>query len=378
MANVTKLLHGSPDNDDLLAKLEPLPQEEAKLILARKDIRLAIRTAFAGLPYGVVVAPRFFTQGSHAYKTLNRRPLPLEMDMDDGAYLPMSFVQGAKPSFAASAFFEIIDKTLDALAKEKGWKHIKKDTCSRLTLDSSAHFDVPLYAIPDEEFQELRKLAEARAAIRLNHLTGVAMDSADDWGLLPSNKVLLAHRQENWVASDPRQIHKWFIDAIDLYGERLRRVCRYMKAWRDNHAAIHDVSSILLMSCAWETFEEMKLANIPERDDLTLLQVARDLPGRLADEILNPVDTNEVLSDKLDQKVRSKAIALAEELKRGLEETVHGCYNSHIAVDTMRQLWGDRIPNRPDLVGIPKQAATVLSHPPKIVPAPAVGRSTSG
>src|SRR5260370_13448828 len=114
-------------------------------------------------------------------------------------------------------------------------------------------------------------------------------DSEDRWDTLPSDCVLLAHREDDWISSDPRKIHDWFIDAIHIYGSVLRRVCRYLKAWRDhNQPHLDDVSSILLMVCASQAYEHLGRPNVPSRDDLALLRVAARLPRLLAGSVYNP------------------------------------------------------------------------------------------
>src|SRR4051794_30342060 len=110
MANVDRLLHGSTEGLDLLTQLALLPAEERLLKTAKTKIREHLKKAISEGTrerLGRAIVPRFFTQGSDAYKTLNRPAWmpPQQMDLDDGVYLPMTFVKGAKPSEAASIFF---------------------------------------------------------------------------------------------------------------------------------------------------------------------------------------------------------------------------------------------------------------------------------
>jgi hypothetical protein len=196
--------------------------------------------------------------------------------------------------------------------------------------------------------------------------------------VLPSDKVLLAHREEDWKASDPRKIHDWFLAAVDLYGEILRRQCRYLKAWRD-HQRLDHVSSLVLMVYAWTVFEEIGTANIPRRDDLMLLEIADRLPDLMGEPISNPADGGEKLGHAWSDPDRRAAIAQASEMLEHLNSSIHHCYLPDVAVDRMRKLFGNRIPNRPDLVGVQAAAkAEVRSHEKLYVPAPLVGRSISG
>lgn len=161
VANVSKLLYTTTDPESFL---ENLNAEDGDLKAAKAKIRGHLREAFSKTSrdlFGQEVCPRFFTQGSSSYKTLNDPAWPpsQQKDLDDGCYLPLSFVKGEQPSKAAEQFFKFVDAVLGELAKAEGWTLIKKPTCVRLEIALDAHIDIPLYAIPDREFA----LLEARA-----------------------------------------------------------------------------------------------------------------------------------------------------------------------------------------------------------------------
>ena len=129
------------------------------------------------------------------------------------------------------------------------------------------------------------------------------------------------------MASDPRQINDWFVGAIDVYGERLRRICRFLKAWRDhNQPHLDRVSSILLMVCAWRVFDDFGRPNVPERDDAALLLVARRLPVLLAGPVENPTAPEEKVDARLGSD-RRVAIAMAEGREKELGEIVEKCFD---------------------------------------------------
>ncbi|MDO8396533.1 MAG: CBASS cGAMP synthase [Bradyrhizobium sp.] len=381
MANVAKLLHSNGDAPSFLKNLQLDDNGHSELKAARAKVRRCLRAEFAKASkaeFGVTVQPRFFTQGSYAYKTINEPAWtpPQQKDLDDGAYLPMTFVQGAKPSVAAAAFFTVVDRALQELAKTEGWKFVRKPTCARLIISNDAHIDVPLYAIPDAQFMLLEKALQART---FDGALDARADSIDRWDALPSDCVLLAHREEGWKASDPRKIHDWFVDAVELYGERLRRVCRYLKAWRDhNRPHLDGVSSILLMVCAWEAFEDLGRPNVPDRDDKALLSVAERLPRLLAGPVCSPTDPDEKICARLDDDDRRVAVQMAGQLQATLTEIVEKCFDPNEAVRQLNGLFGDRIPDRIDLVDVTKAAhAEVRSHPVRIAAAPEVGKSVS-
>ena len=143
MANVSKLLHVSGDAPSFLKNLNLADEDRADLMEAREKIRQCLRGVFATVTkaeLGVTVQPKFFMQGSYAYRTINNPAWtpPQQMDLDDGAYLPMTFVQGEqKPSVAAASFFMVVDAALEKLAKKEGWKFATKPTCARLVISSS-------------------------------------------------------------------------------------------------------------------------------------------------------------------------------------------------------------------------------------------------
>ncbi|HEV2516046.1 MAG TPA: CBASS cGAMP synthase [Devosia sp.] len=375
MANVAKLLYSTVE-ECFLDNLEP---DASPLKAARTKIRDHLRTEFAFLSkeiFGRIIAPKFFTQGSCAYKTLNEPAWPPEQqkDMDDGCYLPLSFVRGARPSQAAALFFEFVDNALRDLARREGWTHVgDKDTCVRLEIGVDSHVDVPLYAIPDAEFARLRDTVIA-AQMEVNERA-----RPDTWEALPSDAVLLAHRQEDWIESDPRKIHGWFLDAVELYSERLRRDCRYMKAWRDHHALDrYKVSSILLMACVFYAYEAIRGPFLPDREDERFLQVVERIPRMLSGKVENPSERDEDLN-RIPVKHRETVARAVEKLASEMRQIVKHCTDEREAVDAMIAVLGKRVPDRTDLVSVTASAVAAVSATPKRqVEAPMVGRSSSG
>lgn len=387
MANVEKLLQGN-SGVEFLTQLKIDPADEKLLNDSKKKIREHLRKVISDETKRLIntsIIPRFFTQGSGAYGLMNRPAWmpPQQIDLDDGVYLPMTFIKGALPSQAATLFFGIVDTALKALIRKEGWLgFVEKDTCARVLINGNLHIDVPLYAIPDVEFGRLAKASVARDMIANDSNDFDFMRSRkmklDTWEELPSEKVLLAHRKEDWKASDPRKIHEWFLEAVDFFGERLRRQCRYMKAWRDHHRLDH-VSSIALMAAVFMVFEDLGQLHIPRRDDLILLEIADRLPRILSSEIENPAEAGEKLTERWTQEERNAAVRVATAMKDSLNSCINQCYIAEVAVEHLQDVFGERIPNRPDLVSVHSAAATaVASAPALFVPAPAVGRSTTG
>ncbi|MFX7785153.1 hypothetical protein ABTJ92_23300, partial [Acinetobacter baumannii] len=72
----------------------------------------------------------------------------------------------------------------------------------------------------------------------------------------------MATRDGMWRPSDPEDVAKWFDDRIKQHSDQLRRVCRYLKAWRDFQWTSGGPTSVSIMVAAGQSFE-----HIQGRDD---------------------------------------------------------------------------------------------------------------
>lgn len=215
--------------------------------------------------------PRFWTQGSFKYKTLNRPFHPgQEMDIDDGTYLPMTFFE-SEPKIGHQLLTLLVDASLKSLVKENpSWEFDSKRTCARIKIPQKrTHVDVPMYAIPKEQFLQ-KEAAVLKALNSRNMYESVGMesydfmkDSADDleYKKLDSENVNLALRDgelgsPKWMNSDPKIVEDWFEGECRRIGKHLRKVCRYMKAWRDAQWHVGGPSSISLMAAIVEVLQQ--------------------------------------------------------------------------------------------------------------------------
>lgn len=387
MLNLSALFYTEIEFEPCLFGNLSLRDDDRKDIAeAKNDVRMALRDgiprvyAAEGHP-GKVPQPRFFTQGSWAYKTLNAPAQPPQQaDVDDGCYLPLGFLnQTDSPSVAAEVFFGVAEKALADLVEKRGWKLSGKPTCIRVEISEFAHIDIPLYAIPDNEFETLVKAENVkRAALDSHNFAEAAMES---WEELPKTKVLLAHREEGWMHSDPRPVKEWFVDQVETKGVQLRRVVRYIKAYRDWTWKSGGPSSILLMAAAAPLFVKQD-----RRDDQALVDVVKQLPAVLRKGVSNPINPKESLTDRLrasstDVDMVEQAALRFEDLGRRLQAALDAG-NAQQACAWLQGLFGPRFPNRPDRVKVgavaSAVAAAIASSPAIAGPSELVGRTRAG
>src|SRR5258708_14897546 len=178
----------------------------------------------------------------------------------------------------APLYFRLVEEALKALCARKGWQLVAgKDTCIRVKISTWAHFDIPLYAAPEKEFQVILEKAARAYALRGGTTKDAAAGELDEQEWSELDRIVLATRTGIWTASDPEAVCRWFeLRWIELK-EQFVRVCRYLKAWRDFHwSQGGGPSSLLLMVIAAQNFESW-----PGRDDLALEAVARQLSKTL-------------------------------------------------------------------------------------------------
>ncbi|MGO2513080.1 CBASS cGAMP synthase [Marinomonas polaris] len=381
MLNMSALFYTtSNDNQSFIDELDLL-QGERNFIehcknLIRKTLResLKIRLSEELRKKGLnelTIEPKFFIQGSWAYKTLNRpyTTPPQQSDLDDGLYLPLSIMkESERPSIASSIFFKAAENALEPLAKVQGWEMCAKSTCIRIIVSSYAHIDLPLYAIPDKDFVQLKAAMESSNSISMNR----AMDSANDkWPALPSDHILLAHREHNWIKSDPRAMNDWFELAVKDCGEQLRRVVRYLKAFRDKTWEFGGPSSILLMAAVVQIFEERK-----KRDDLALEDVLKKLPNILRAGVSSPIDSDCSLTDPIKNELDETAKKF-EEFYRYISGAINST-DKQTACNWVRHVLGNRFPNTPSLIIAASVADTVQASPEETGPNEIIKNTKAG
>lgn len=396
MLNLHRLLFKEADQLSFHAAILPLDLQKQVLTGAKNKIRDHLRTTIADASVTVLkmpkrVEPRFRTQGSWSYRTCIQPAHlpPQEIDWDFGVYLPASFWDGTAPAFAAKAYFELVETALRSLCKKEGWElasgAARKDTCIRIKISKWAHIDVPLYAAPESQFLQITEMAKSAGGRRRARL---AMDDAQylqesgDAGELADfpweelQNIMLATRTGEWKKSDPFAVTRWYADLIEEHGEQLRRVCRYLKAWRD--FVWRDgggPSSLVLMICAAELFDKRF-----HRDDIALQDAAERMVTKLKAEIrVAAIDGKEEDFNRLSASERAEASQNASSLKWAIQ-SARG-YGPNLKLDAIHKLQsvlGSRVPSDTRYVEEETGADKVRSVPAAAVAAPIVTNTRSG
>lgn len=373
--------------------LQVADSRKSSLLDARRDIRNAIRASAARIQiedgfwepaYAArsarsrpSIMPKFFTQGSFAYDLLVdpcHKP-PQQLDLDDGMYVRVDYLENGQPALVAKTLFALVEDALRPLCRERGWiLDTSKLTCVRVQLSRESHVDIPIYSAP-------RELAESisfgDAQIRSGQF---AKRAGRLYAKLPSDQIMLAHRDGTWQQSDPLELQKWVEACVARYGEDFRRACRYFKGWRDHRWEHCCLSSITIMAAVAEALEQLNGTHRNLDDDRIAYEIAQRLPGIFRGELLNPAFPGQriVLNDWADDE-RATVVKAAEALAADMHSALKGTANADLVVQALRRAFGERIPYRPDMVEIlPTVAATVAAEAPALVPAPKVTNSTSG
>lgn len=390
MLNLHKLFLNAEDPTSFDEVIEPTASQRATLVEAKNHIREHLRqrigaatTTVFGMTHAV--KPRFRTQGSWTYRTCVQGAYvpPQEMDWDFGVYLPVRVWAEGRPALMAKRYFDLVEGALLELCETHGWALDRStDNCVRVRIASWAHIDVPLYAAPESEFEQIMEKALASVTQQRLLRASAALDEAADHDELPDSFwedmacIHLATRGGEWRPSDPEAVARWFNDRIDELGEhghQLRRVCRYLKAWRDFQWPNGGPSSVLLMVIVARAFQP-----VPRRDDLALENaatvLARDLDGDVRE---REIDDGEEDFNRLNPVQRREAAARADRLARQLRVCRQlGPGLVQTALDNVRELLGPRIPARRELL-VPDNGADVVARTPAAAMAPAVVGATS-
>ncbi|MBD3667601.1 MAG: hypothetical protein HUJ16_06545 [Kangiella sp.] len=350
----------------LLRYLTPETQTEITRLLSTMDEKA--RKSFISLN------PRFRTQGSFQYDTLNKPYVtpPQEMDIDDGTYLPMELFD-ERPVIGHRLLILLVDSALLSLvAENNNWKFTPKRTCARLQIPQhNTHIDVPMYAVPADQFKQKEAALKAQLSfsdsyININEL----LTGRESQYQLDSNSVNLAVREgeEKWIKSDPKIVEDWFNESCIRIGKHLRSLCRFMKSWRDVQWSDGGPSSIALMTATVNVLDSYP-HDKSDMDSAMRLLVEK-LPVEFTSGIKSPDPTSDSFLFPPSHQHGVDEIDVMGKLDL-LKVTINSAYKALTkseALDMMSQMFGAWVTNS-ELI-IAKQATPAFTNEPTLTAKP--------
>ena len=260
------------------------------------------------------------------------------------------------------------------------------NSCVRVGISPRLHIDLPLYAVKDETFEQLTE-ASARMLAKADSLAGDVGQRRDPGELsedvylaLDESEIVLAHRSDGWIGSDPRKLELWFTSAVKQYGSVVRRLSRAFKGLRDAHWSECQLGSICIMAAAVQA-----LARVPSfeanRDDLALLSVGREMVRIFGGPVENPAfpgDAEKCLCKDWSGDFRTEVQRVFSEACDNLERAIFDTLHKGVAIRLARTAFGGRVPNDESLISLVGVAAVVRQVQPTPQPKPMVPRTTSG
>lgn len=392
MLKLHKLFHkGGPDSDVFEDRIIPSAERRKYLLTCKNKVRDHLKPRIREATKEVLgmeraVEPRFRTQGSWSYRTCIEPAMtpPQEMDWDYGVYLPVTvWEENGPPSKMAKAYFELVESLLESLCQQEDWKLLSgKETCIRLQVADWAHIDIPLYAAPEGEFEMImEKIALEEAQLRRtfdsissdSYSLSEAEDEKQQWEDL--DHIVMATRKGEWKSSDPEAVAKWFRDRVEESGEQLRRVCCYLKAWRDTHWPHGGPTSVSIMIAIVQGFEEK-----PGRDDLAIEHAAKHLANAFQTNIHERgIDNGAEDFNRLEPEERTIASQRFQRLGDTMEHSrLMGVHQKDAAIFHLAQQFGNRMPVDTTLVEPDTGINAIRTTEPTRVVAPVVPSTKAG
>lgn len=299
------------------------------------------------------------------------------MDFDYGVYLPVRAFEGFNPNAGASEqaknYFEQVESMMKDLCCQHNWRldTSAPSSCIRIKIKSNAHMDIPLYAVPDDMFDDLEERNELQlsldSATPINESFDVGFYDwvLEDYGfrsfaeesLMDKNieMIHMAKRDGEWKESDCELIRKWFADKLSSLpnkGQQLRAICRYLKAWRDWQFADKSFqpSSILLMIIACKHYQYHQ-----SRDDLALLSVLEKLSNDLRNKVSENIEGHKREDfNRMEEHERVQASQYADKLYQSFIASLNNSDTTKV-LNFITNEWGNRIPQDESLIETSRQ-----------------------
>ncbi|MHA3114787.1 hypothetical protein E0H86_04090 [Acinetobacter sp. ANC 4635] len=392
------------DKDGYATKLLPPPRLIDKLKACQIKVRNKLEQVLHQ-EYGT--KPKFRVQGSFAYGTCNipaQTDKGQELDLDYGAYLPVSVFtlnEEDQPNSAEEAkkYIEVVFEALTELASENsGWSVEQKPSCIRISgIASYAHMDVPLYAVPNDMFENIQnqhQLVTDSAQKSYKSLqerfesSTFSMESYDfalnseiyeNESLIDLESIKMIHMAKDdgsWFPSDCEKVRDWFKKQCQKHpnsGRQLRYIARYLKGWRDQQWDEKGPTSIVLMIAAVKSY-----TYIQGRDDLALSLVTANLDAILANDIyVDDMEDHETEDfNRANASQRLKNAQAAKQLHRNIIQALQqGVISPSSSLEYLTASFGNRIPTDTSLVRNDNQSS--VDDISNILQTPSIRRDSS-
>jgi hypothetical protein len=298
------------------------PDKKKSLRASRGAIRSKIKKYFKD-ELGLA-EPKFYGQGSYMMNTMVT-PIDGEYDIDDGIYL--DHLNDADEEDWATPT-TVHSWIVNATQEHTSTAPVDKNTCVRVIYKNQYHVDLPIYVKKTDEHPKL------------------------------------AHKSKGWIDSDPKELTKWFNDEVKSKGDQLKRIVRYLKAWKDkNDGDTKLPSGMFLTILAANHF----VTDHPDEDDAALAATAKAIYNALSDSfaLTRPVfPSEELLADWSDSR-RDNFLNKLANLNKKAEEALED-QDKTKASKKWIDVFGDRFPEHVSTEASKSQTNSVVkaSAPP--------------
>jgi len=273
--------------------------KKASLRTARNALRDKIRKHFRDVLE--LNIPKFHGQGSYSVGTMVN-PLNSEFDIDGGVYLQHLNTSDKSDWPAPETVHRWLVQATDGHTSQKP---IDKRTCVRVRYAGQYHVDLPAY------------------------------------GELNRDYLLAEKGEKGWHRNDPLALTDWFKGCVNIYGEQLRRIVRYLKAWADFQSNRRGKmpNGLILTVLVANHFR----AN--EKDDIALANTLRAIANavRIIFYVYNPVDASEELTSRLTDQQKTRFQKAIADVADAAAEAIK-IDDRHKASNIWRKQLGDRFP----------------------------------
>ncbi|HBE8719199.1 TPA: hypothetical protein KM432_003879 [Clostridioides difficile] len=288
MADLNNLFLGFND------KITLSPSKKENLRIGRDALRKKIKDKFSEKGRN---KPKFCGQGSYMMKTTTN-PIDGEYDLDDGVYLQGYSDKEIDEWPLTSTVHNWIK---DAVDGHTSTSPMDKNTCVRVIYVNDYHIDLPAYIVKDDV-------------------------------------AYLSHKRDGWIVSDPKSFTDWFVGKVTDKGEQLRRLVKYLKAWKEYKGI--DLKGIAVTILVGENYY-----SYDNRDDLSLLGTLTNIIETLEEDFkcVKPVAPNEDIFDGYSETKKNSILSGLKNLRDSVQDSINK-EDEKEASDIMIECFGNRFP----------------------------------